>query len=90
MMATKQIEFYAVIRDRNFERRGYSWLDLHVERIAQGKPRLNRGEVAVKIRLNVDEAAFREFIPVIEADVETRMSAAPEIEVLEQDDTDAA
>lgn len=79
----KLIEFYVVVRDRNFDRSSNNWLDLHAERIAQSKPRLNRGEVAVRVRLTVSEAAFREFIPTVEAKIEDRMIPAPEAEVLD-------
>ena len=90
-MSQKQVDFHVVIRDRNHDkhRYGQTWLDLHAERIAQRKPSLSRGEVAVRVILTLEEEAFREFIPVVEAEIGTRMTAAPELEVLEAEEETA-
>lgn len=85
-MSKQVVEFYVVIRDRNHNKRYHTnWLALAAERVTQSKPRLANGEVAVKVRLSVSEEQFREFIPTVEADIEDRMMAAPEAEVLTPD-----
>lgn len=78
----KQVEFYVVLGDKN---RGRSYMSPkpHAKRMTIGRPYLESGEVAVKVRLTISEEQFREFIPVVEASVEDRMIAAPEAEVLD-------
>lgn len=53
----------------------YSWSDsskvvgAKIDRLRTDKPTLNRGEVAVRVRLNFDQQALQDAIPVIEMDV---------------------
>lgn len=41
----------------------------HIDRLRIEKPKLNRGEVAVRVKLNFDAEALMDAIPVIEMDV---------------------
>lgn len=50
----------------------------------QSKPRLESGQLAVKVKLNLDPSLFDEYIPTLEATIEGHDLIQPEIEVVDQ------
>ena len=54
---------------------------LVVDRIRQSKPSLDRGEIAIRVKLTFDERAIIDAIPVVEADVPMFIPPDPELTV---------
>lgn len=57
--------------------------EFSIKEMRKGKPALRGGQLAVKVKLNLDPALFDEYIPVLEASIEGHDIIAPEVEVLE-------
>lgn len=57
-------------------------LDFTVREMRKNKPSLLGGQLAVKVKLNIDSSLFDEYIPVLEATIEGHDIIAPEVEVL--------
>jgi len=55
---------------------------IRVDRIRSGKPALNRGEIAVHLKLNFEKADLIDAIPVVEIEVKTFKAGDPLIEVV--------
>jgi hypothetical protein len=51
---------------------------VRIDRVRSGKPSLERGEIAFKLRLTFDEKALLEAIPVIDLDVSAFVSGPTE------------
>lgn len=75
----RRVEFFAVIRDAS--RGPYSPPKPKFDRARSTKPALDRGEVAVKVVLNLDDTLFATFIPTVEAEITSETIIAPEIEL---------
>lgn len=62
------------------------WNRIVITRLTKTKPRLDVGEVAVKVKLNIDPDMFSEFLPVVEADIEAEhlIVSQPSVEIEEQ------
>lgn len=52
---------------------------IRVDRSRNTKPRLNRGEIAVRIKLNFDKRQLIDAIPIVEADVTAFATPSPEL-----------
>lgn len=59
-----------------------------ITRMTKEKPRMNAGEIAVRVSLEVDSGIFTEFIPVVAASVTPGSVIIPEIEIEEEAQTD--
>jgi hypothetical protein len=56
--------------------------DLRVDRMTQGKPRLDNTEVAVKLNLHVDERMFQQFLPEVDVTITSiRDLITPDVDV---------
>ncbi len=87
MSKTVTAEGYLVIKPT------YGWYDktkiegAKIARLTQSKPSMQRGEVAIRIRLNFDAQALQDAIPVIEMDV-TSFIVPSEPEIVASVDAD--
>lgn len=64
------------------QRRGYPSVvrEFNIVDLRKGKPALKSGQLAVKVKLNLDSALFDEFIPVVEATIEAADVIEPTVE----------
>lgn len=53
-----------------------------IREMRKNKPNLRGGELAVKVRLNLDPSLFDEYIPVLDAFIEGHDIIVPTVEVL--------
>ena len=59
-----------------------------ITRMTKEKPRMNAGEIAVRISLDIDLGVFAEFIPEVAASITPGSVIIPEIEIEEEVQTD--
>lgn len=78
---TVTAETYLVIVP-NISNNGVWVYGARIDRLRSGKPALAQGEIAVRIKLRFDKQSLRDAIPVVEADVNSFVSApTPALEV---------
>lgn len=71
---------YVVLRQDRYRR-------LVIDRMTKKKPRLDSGEVAIKLILRVDDDLFKTFMPEVTVDIEESQVITPTVEVLDNFET---
>lgn len=76
-------DFYAVIVPdiRRYGKETYVY-GVRVDRVRSGKPKLNKGEIPVRVKLHFDKQALVDSIPVVEANVGGFSVYQPQLEVV--------
>lgn len=71
-----KVKCFLVLRKARYQQ-------VKIVRMTQEKPRMDAGEIAVQVVLNVDARAFDEFIPEVVAEVGAGEMITPEIDIEE-------
>lgn len=76
-------DFYAVLVVDSYKYADTTYVrGVRVDRTRSAKPKLNKGEIPIRIKLHFDKQALIESIPLVEANVSGFSVYQPQVEVV--------